>query len=273
MELVFQPLSHMVSTVTAGKKFAKEVGYPVVVTADFTSDITDTWKLNNDDELDKFYKTRPAGDFIMEEFVDGDVYSYDAIIDDKGNALFESTTRYPSVLDTVMSKNEFSYFVYPDVPEELQEIGKNTAKAFDLKGRFVHFEFIRLEKAKKNLGKKNDFIAVKVSGCPAGGPTCDMMNYAHSSDVYQIWANMITGKDTKPGKAKKPMHAVYSFRRGNRSFAHTNRKILQKYSAAIKDHREVPPLDWEHEGEYSYIAVFDTLPKAQAFLRYVSERR
>ena len=100
-----------------------------------------------------------------------------------------------------------------------------------------------------------------------------MMNYAHSSDVYEIWANMIVGKETKPGKSKKPMHAVYAFRRGNRAFEHTNRKILQKYNSALKEHREVPPLDWEHEGEYSYIAVFDTLAKAQAFLRYISERR
>lgn len=265
--------SHMVDSVTAGKKFAHEVGYPVIVSADYTSDINDVWKLNNDDELEKFYKTRPAGDFIMEEFIDGDVYSYDAIIDDKGNALFESTTRHPSVLDTVMSKNEFSYFVYPDVPEELTAIGQKTAKAFDLKRRFVHFEFIRMEKAKKNLGKKNDFIAVKVSACPSGGPTCDMMNYAHSSDVYEIWANMMIGKEQKTAKAKKPMYSVYAFRRGNRSFAHTNRKILQKYNATLAEHREVPPLDWEHEGEYSYIAVFDTLSKAQAFLRYISERR
>ena len=265
--------SHMVDNVTAGKKFAHEVGYPVIVSADYTSDINDVWKLNNDDELEKFYKTRPAGDFIMEEFIDGDVYSYDAIIDDKGNALFESTTRHPSVLDTVMSKNEFSYFVYPDVPEELTAIGQKTAKAFDLKRRFVHFEFIRMEKAKKNLGKKNDFIAVKVSACPSGGPTCDMMNYAHSSDVYEIWANMMIGKEQKTAKTKKPMYSVYAFRRGNRSFAHTNRKILQKYNATLAEHREVPPLDWEHEGEYSYIAVFDTLAKAQAFLRYIQERR
>ena len=265
--------SHMVDSVTAGKRFAHEVGYPVIVSADYTSDINDVWKLNNDDELEKFYKTRPAGDFIMEEFIDGDVYSYDAIIDDKGNALFESTTRHPSVLDTVMSKNEFSYFVYPDVPEELTAIGQKTAKAFDLKRRFVHFEFIRMEKTKKNLGKKNDFIAVKVSACPSGGPTCDMMNYAHSSDVYEIWANMIIGKEQKTAKTKKPMYSVYAFRRGNRSFAHTNRKILQKYNATLAEHREVPPLDWEHEGEYSYIAVFDTLAKAQAFLRYIQERR
>ena len=265
--------SHMVDSVTAGKRFAHEVGYPVIVSADYTSDINDVWKLNNDDELEKFYKTRPAGDFIMEEFIDGDVYSYDAIIDDKGNALFESTTRHPSVLDTVMSKNEFSYFVYPDVPEELTVIGQKTAKAFDLKRRFVHFEFIRMEKAKKDLGKKNDFIAVKVSACPSGGPTCDMMNYAHSSDVYEIWANMIIGKEQKTAKTKKPMYSVYAFRRGNRSFAHTNRKILQKYNATLAEHREVPPLDWEHEGEYSYIAVFDTLAKAQAFLRYIQERR
>ena len=264
---------HMISNITAAKKFTKEVGYPVVVTSDDTSGTDDTWKLNNNDELEKFFKTAPEGSFIMEEYVDGDIYSYDAILDMEGNALFESTTRYPSVLDTVMSKNEFSYYVYPDVPKELSEIGQKTANAFDLKGRFVHFEFVQLEKAHKDLGKKKDYVVTKVSGCPSGGPTTDMMNYAHSTDVYEIWANMILDKKDAKVKVGKPHYSVYAFRRGNRQFAHTNRRILMRYEGCLSEHREVPPLDWEHEGEYMYIANFDTIQKAQAFLRYISERR
>lgn len=264
---------HLVSNITAAKKFVKEVGYPVIVTPDVHAGAVDTWKLNNDDELEKFYANAPAGNFIMEEYIDGDLYSYDAIIDMNGEPLFESTTRFPSILDTVNGKNEMYYYVYPDITDELAAVGRKSVEAFSIKGRFVHFEFIHLEKMRKGLGKKGDYIATVASACPAGGPSTDMMNYAHSSDVYQIWANMITGN--KDGKAKKgkPKYSVYAFRRGNRQYAHTNRRILGKYEANIVEHREVPPLDWEHMGEYSYIANFDTIQKAQAFLRYITERR
>ena len=264
---------HMVDGITTAKKFIKEVGYPVIVTPDAVAGAVDTWKLNNDDELAKFYENKPAGTFIMEEFVDGDTYTYDAIIDTDGHPLFESTTRYPSILDTVMGKNELYYYVYPEVTEVLSAIGQKGVAAFGIKGRFVHFEFIHLDKTKKALGKKGDYIATVASACPAGGPSTDMMNYAHSADVYQIWANMITRAKEGKGKKGKPMYSVYAFRRGNRQYAHTNRRILGKYEANIVDHREVPPLDWEHMGEYSYIANFDSLPKAQAFIRYITERR
>ncbi|MCR4999423.1 MAG: carbamoylphosphate synthase large subunit [Lachnospiraceae bacterium] len=264
---------HMVSNIAAAKKFVKEVGYPVVVTPDAHAGAVDTWKLNNDDELEKFYTSAPAGNFIMEEFIDGEIYSYDAIIDGEGNVLFESSTRFPSILDTVMGKNELYYFVYPEVSEELSEVGKRTMDAFGIRGRFVHMEFVHMEKAKKGVGKKGDFIATIASACPAGGPSTDMMNYAHSADVYQIWANMICGNKDKKTKKGKPMYSVYAFRRGNRQYAHTNRRILGKYEANIVEHREVPPLDWEHMGEYMYIANFDSLPKAQAFTRYITERR
>lgn len=264
---------HMVDGITAAKRFIKEVGYPVIVTPDASAGAVDTWKLNNDDELAKFYENKPAGTFIMEEFVDGDIYTYDAIIGMDGTPLFESTTRYPSILDTVMGKNELYYYVYPEVTEELSAIGQKCVTAFGIKGRFVHFEFIHLDKAKKALGKKGDYIATIASACPAGGPSTDMMNYAHSADVYQIWANMITGAKEGKSKKGKPMYSVYAFRRGNRQYAHTNRRILGKYASNIVENREVPPLDWDHMGEYSYIANFDSLPKTQAFIRYITERR
>ena len=50
---------------------------------------------------------------------------------------------------------------------------------------------------------------------PAGGYTPDMMKYAHSVDVYQIWADMVTtGKRIVPEPAKEYFCAYASRKDG-----------------------------------------------------------
>ena len=68
----------------------------------------------------------------------------------------------------------------------MKRVGRTTAKAFAVKSRFVHLEFFRLTKAKAGLGDVGDFVGLEVNMRPAGGYTPDMINFAHSTDVYQI---------------------------------------------------------------------------------------
>ena len=62
---------------------------------------TNTWKLTNDGELTDFYDHLPPVPYVMEEFIEGDICSYDAIIDSKCEPLFESMTVWPPVMDIV----------------------------------------------------------------------------------------------------------------------------------------------------------------------------
>ena len=64
--------------------------------------------------------------------------------------------------------------------------------AFGIKSRFVHLEFFQLDRDREGLGKKGDYVGLEVNMRPPGGYTPDMMNYAHNTDVYQIWADMVT---------------------------------------------------------------------------------
>lgn len=69
-------------------------------------------------------------------------------------------------------------------------------KAFGVKSRFVHFEFFRLQRDQEGLGKAGDLVALEVNMRPSGGFTPDMINFAHSTDVYKIWADMIAFDET-----------------------------------------------------------------------------
>ena len=96
-------------------------------------------------------------------------------------------------MDIVNKDLDLKYYTCPEVPEQLRTLGRKTVKAFGVDRRFVHLEFFRLTKGRKGLGKKGDFAALEVNMRPAGGYTPDMMDFAHSTDVYQIYANMVTG--------------------------------------------------------------------------------
>ena len=63
-----------------GKKFIAEVGYPVVVKPNNGVGAAATYKLSNDEELQYFYATHNKNvEYIMEEFVNGELLSYDGI--------------------------------------------------------------------------------------------------------------------------------------------------------------------------------------------------
>ena len=88
----------------------------------------------------------------MEEFVNGEVCSYDAIIDSKGNILFETGNVTPgSIMDMVNQSDDCKFYIVKDLPEDTKRAGRATVKAFGVKSRFVHFEFFRLRQDQKGI--------------------------------------------------------------------------------------------------------------------------
>ena len=86
---------HKVSTPEAAKAFLEEVGYPVIVKPEIGVGAEATYKVSDDAELEAFFASKPAVPYVMEEFVTGDIYSYDAIVDSHGKPLFESSAFFP----------------------------------------------------------------------------------------------------------------------------------------------------------------------------------
>ena len=105
-----------------------------------------TYKLTSDQELESFMAEKEADvPYIMEEFVHAEVNSYDAIIDDRGEPLFETGNVTPmSIMDIVNENDNSVYYILRDLPEDTRKAGRDTVKAFGVKSRFVHFEFFRL---------------------------------------------------------------------------------------------------------------------------------
>ena len=225
---------HQVSTREAALAFLEEVGYPVIVKPEVGVGAEATYKVRTEAELDAFFAAKPSVPYVMEEFVTGDIYSYDAICDSHGRPLFESSAHFPpSVMDIVNGNLDMPYYVLPEVPEQLRERGRATLKAFGVRSRFVHFEFFRLTKARKGLGKVGDFVGLETNMRPAGGYTPDMMNFAHSTDVYTIWADMVTADKRLLPESGDDHWCVYYGRRDNHSYVHSHEDVLSRYGSRI----------------------------------------
>ena len=263
---------HKVSTPEAAKAFLEEVGYPVIVKPEIGVGAEATYKVSSDAELTAFFAVKPAVPYVMEEFVTGDIYSYDAICDSHGKPLFESSAHFPpSVMDIVNGNLDMPYYVLPEVPEQLRERGRATLKAFGVKSRFVHFEFFRLTKARKGLGEVGDFVGLETNMRPAGGYTPDMMNYAHSTDVYTIWADMVVSDKRLLPESGDDHWCVYYGRRDNHVYAHGHEDVWARYGGQIAMCDRIPAAIAPDLGDQMYMAHVRSEEELQEYLRYLSE--
>lgn len=265
-----------VTSIKKAMEFIEEIGgYPVIAKPENGVGASHTYKIENESALSEFFRDKIDVPYVMEEFIDGDIVSYDTIVNEDGEPLFESMTVWPpSIADIVNNKLDLTYYVSDNVDEKLKKAGRAAVKAFDVKGRFVHLEFFKLKKEKKGLGKKGDIVALEVNMRPAGGYTPDMMNYAHSFDVYSIYADMVLtgGKNALSFKKGDDLFSAYASRRDGVSYKNSDDDVKAKYGSRIVMNERLPQLWWDAMGNYMYTVKLDTKKETEEFISFVTER-
>ena len=248
---------HMVKGEQDSREFINMVGYPVVVKPDNGVGANNTYRLTNDEELKVFLDDLAASTeeipYIMEEYVNGEVNSYDAIIGPDGEPLFETGNVTPmSIMDIVNNADNSVYYILKDLPADTRWAGRSTVKSFNVKNRFIHFEFFRLTQDQEGLGKKGAIVGLEVNMRPSGGFTPDMINFAHSTDVYKIWADMVAfGESRMPENEHN--YCVFASRRNGKDFVLSHEEILEKYGSKIKMHCPIPKALSGAMADYMYL--------------------
>ena len=262
--------NHKVTDIESARKFLDEIGgFPVIVKPDIGVGAADTWKLESEEDLVWFYDNLPDHPYVREEFVYGNIYSYNA----DGEVLFESSNWFPpSIADMVNKGLDLAYYTTDEVPEQLREYGRAALKAFKVKSRFVHFEFFRLTKARKNLGKVGDFVGLEVNMRPAGGYTPDMMDYSHNTDVYEIWAEMVAYNERRLPDIGGDKFCAYASRRDIHRYVHSHEEILEKYGSCMKMCERMPYVLSGAMGNQMYTAVLDTLEEVEEYNEFIHAR-
>ena len=257
---------HLVNDIEGCREFLAKVGYPVVVKPDNGVGAAATYKLKSDEDLVAFMDSKPEGvPYIMEEFVNAEVNSYDAIIDSNGEPIFETGNVTPmSVMDIVNNNDNSIYYIVKDLPEDTRAAGRAAVKSFGVKNRFIHFEFFRLTQDQEGLGKKGDVMALEVNMRPCGGFTPDMINFAHSTNVYKIWADMIA-YDSSMMPVGEHNFCAFVGRRDGKNFKLSHDELMAKYGQQMKMVDRIPDALSGAMGNQMYVANFPTEDDMNAF--------
>ena len=267
----FTARQHIVSDLEAAKAFIEQVGYPVIAKPDIGVGANGTVKINSESELISFYENVPSELYVMEQFLCGDICTYDAVIDSHCEPLFESMCTYPPVIDSVHNDENVHFYTTPDVPEKLRDLGRKAVKAFGADSRFVHFEFINLKQDCEGVGKAGDFAVMEVNMRPAGGHDPDMMNYAQSTDVFRIYAEMVTQDRRMMPESGERYICAYAARKDGHTFTHTHEEIMERYGSDIVMQKEMPAIDWPSMGRYVYMARFKEKAEMDRYFAFVLE--
>lgn len=252
--------------------FADEVGYPVFCKPEVGVGAGGAWKIEDERALAEAFKRRGDEPYVLEEFVTGDICSYDAIVNSKGEPLFENQEEFPpSMSDVATLGLDVSYYSKPKVDPKLRKLGRAAVKSFGIASRFVHMEFFRLNVDKPGLGSAGDYVGLEINARPPGGYTPDIINYAHASDVYQIWADMVCFDERRVPESGDDEFAVHASRRDRYEYKHSHEEIMKKFGAHVMAFMRIPDALSDDLGNEAYIGRFKTRPQVDKFVAYVHE--
>ena len=263
----------LISTYENAINFTREVGYPVVVKPDNGVGASSTYKLENDDELSYFFATKDNNTtYIMEEFINGHVETFDGITDSNKNVLISAShVMLHSIMDTVNTCSDTAFYFQPFEGKDIEFIGKKVVKAFDTRSRYFHFEFFRLEEDKEGLGKKGDLVGLEVNMRAPGAYIPDMINYAYDVDTYALWSDVLIYDKIFVDVNRKYV-VRYASRRNGIDYTHSYEEIKDKYKDKIKIDTEVPEALAAAMGNHVFIFRTEKEEELIEMIRFILKR-
>ena len=251
----------------SAKKLVLETGYPVICKPDRGVGAANTFMINNDKELNAFFAEKGQIQYsqiryMMEEFIEGDIYSFDGLTDRDSNIVFYTSHVFNrGIMETVNKDRDIFYYSLRDIPEDLENAGINTVKAFHIRGKFFHVEFFRT--------KDNRLIGLEMNARPPGGLTTDMFNFANNIDVYKEWANIVVNNKFEASYTR-PYHCGYIGRKLNKNYINSHRAIMQNFGHLIVYHGPIDSVFSAAIGNYAYLANsadMEGITKAAKFIQ------
>lgn len=241
---------------------AKETSFPVIVKPDDGMGAAFTYKLENAAQVDAFFAGKPEREFIAEEFISGEIVTFDGLADVTGKIVFCTSHVYgEGVMESVLADSHIYYYSLCEIPAELEKAGKKLVEGFKVKERFFHFEFF--------LKKDGTLCALEVNIRPPGGFTLDMFNYSSDIDIYEIWAQVMTGAPVALAY-KRAYNCCYVGRKNRFAYKHTHEEVLAKFGAMVVQYQELPAVLARAMGDSGYIVRarnLDAIMEAVGFIQ------
>lgn len=261
-------------TLEKALSFAEEVGYPLIAKPDVGVGANDTFRIGGEAALRAFFARLPLRPYVLEQYVNGEICSYDALINAAGQPLYETgNLTLVSVMDVVNEKTESVYMIVPELAEDLLMAGRRAVEAFGVRSRLVHFEFFRLKENQKDLGRKDDLLGLEVNMRPSGGFTPDMINYAGSVDIHRLWADMVCHDRVWLDEHRRRYFCVFVGRQDVRAYVHTHEDLMSEWGHRIMLQDRMPEALSGAMGNQIYLAQCISRAEADDFIEYACRRQ
>ena len=265
----------IVSTKESLLDFIKKVGYPVFIKPNKGVGAEGDFKIKNEQDIDYFFEVRnPYVEYICEQFLTGNIISFDGIADADSNVVFAASNYFPpSIANIVQQKKDLFYYTLPNVPYALLEVGKKTIKYFKVKQRYFHLEFFILSEDVVGFAKKGEIIPLETNMRPAGGYTPHMINFANSVNSFQIYADVMAfGESLQVSKGGHYFCACAS-RRDGVDYLFSDYEIFDKYQPFLCMSGRYADVLSGAMGNRYFMCKFTSEDEMEAFRNFVELRR
>ena len=254
----------VISNLQQARQFVAEVGYPVVAKPDVGVGAAKTYKINGEEDLENFWRDKLPTPYLLEEFVNGQIFTFDGLVDQNGQIVFYTSHAYSQgIMETVNEDRDIYYYSLRQIPLDLELAGRAVVKVYQLKARFFHFEFFRTPQGK--------LVALEVNMRPPGGLTTDMFNYANDTDVYQEWANIVANNRFE-GRNDRPYHCAYVGRKNNKTYCHSHQEILHELGEAVVHHEAISGIFSAALGNYGYLIRSPDFTEIERMAAFIQEK-
>jgi biotin carboxylase len=251
-------------SIREAKYLIRQTGYPIVAKPDIGVGAAKTFKINNDADLQAFFEQKPEVDYILEEFIQGTICTFDGLTDREGNPVFFTSHQYSQgIMETVNDDSDIYYYSLRKIPEDLEEAGRRVLKAFNVRERFFHFEFFR---------DQNDrIVALEVNIRPPGGMTTDMFNFANDIDIYKEWAQIIV-HNRFTAEYKRKYHCCYIGRKSSINYYHSNEQVIATLGEKVVHHERISGIFSAALGDYGYLVRSPDLDEIYQMAEYIQKK-
>lgn len=251
------------TSLSDARRLARQIGYPLVAKPDAGVGALHTYRLNNDEELVRFFADKPEEDYILEGFVQGQIQSFDGLADQNGKPVFLTSHVFSQgIMETVNEGRHLSYYSVRRLPTALQKVGMRCLEVFPVRERFFHIEFFKTG--------KEEYTALEVNMRPPGGFTTDMFNYACDIDIYRVWAELVVKNNNHLDFERKYL-CGYASRKENQQYLHSHEEIVGRFGPELCQVDQIPSVLSSALGELGYIFRADKMERLQEIIRFIHQ--
>ncbi len=185
------------------REAAERLGYPLIVKPVAGAGSADTYRLDGPADLESVLpRVRHVAELSVEEFIDGEEFTFDTICHDGHIAYFNVSWYRPRPLlqrtlewvspQTVALRRVEAGYLQPGI-----ELGVKTLRALGFRTGFTHMEWFLKEDGEAVFGE--------IGARPPGARSVDLMNYSCDLDVFRGWAEAVCHK-----RFSQPVRRLYN---------------------------------------------------------------